>query len=355
MSAVQDDAGLPDLLPEADRGRWTKLNEQQQALASVRLAAFRSWRAGELDVDRAAEAAGLSRSRFYRLAAEWRSAPSLAALGVLAGLGGARARLDPDAVNALQAKVAEVVRLNADASVAETVRHLIDASGVTADRLPGAIKLREIVEAERRRVAATHEAGHAVQFDCSAINLPRDGGRPHILFACLDVGTGLVLGAALGVEADEQRGYPAAAVNARARLAGPLASLPWAHRLARVEMTAGADLDRAVGLVKRLEAAGVVPHPQLARRPRRYGRYIRAVAGARIGRVEITPARTEAGSALPDNGNMAPWTAEDAIDAVLRAFDDHNAALLAGLRTAADGRPPDGLVHLLRVLAEAGR
>ena len=65
-------------------------------------------------------------------------------------------------------------------------------------------------------------------------------------------------------------------------------------------MTAGIDLDRAVAFIRRLEAAGVRPRPQLARKPRRYGRYVRNVAGTRIGRIEITPARTESGAALPD-------------------------------------------------------
>lgn len=349
MSAEKVEVKLPDSLPAPDRERWVRMTDEQRATAAARMEAFEAWRGGDAGV--AAERLGLSRSRFYRLAAQWRSAPSLAALGALAGMGGARPRLDPGAVNALQAQVAEVVRLNAGASVAEIVRHLLKASGLAADRLPGAVKLREIVEAELRRVAATHEAGHAVQFDCTAVNLPRDDGRPHILFACVDSGTGLVLGAAVGEVADEERGYRDAAASARVRLAGPLSALPWAHRLARVEMTAGVDPDRAVAFIKRLDAAGVAPLPQLARRPRRYGRYIRNVAGARMGRIEITPARTEAGAALPDNGNMTPWTAEKALAAVLRAVDDHNAALLPSLREAAAGRPPEGLDRLLGVLS----
>lgn len=353
MSAGQVKAILPDSLPKADRERWSGLTDAQRETASARLAAFVAWRDGGIDVDTAAAKVRLSRSRFYRLAAAWRGAPSLAALGVSPAVDGARSRLDPEAINALQGKVGEVVRLNAGASVAEIVRHLVEASEVAADRLPGAVKLREIVEVELRRRAATHEAGHAVQFDCSAINLPREAGRPHILFACLDVGTGLVLGTAVGEEADEGLGYREAAQDARSRIAGPLARLPWAQRLARVEMTAGVDLDRAVAFIKRLETAGVAPLPQLARRPRRYGRYIRAVAGARIGRIEITPARTEAGAALPDNGNMKPWTKDQAKAAVSRAFDDHNAMLLPRLHEESDGRPPDELDRLLFILARA--
>ena len=306
-----------------------------------------------MDVDTAIKLSGLSRSRFYRLAAEWRSAPSLTALGALVGAGGSRVRHDPEAINALQAKVSQVVRLNGGVSVSQLVRHLVAESGLAANRLPGTIKLREIVETELRRVAATQEAGNAVKFDCSAINLPRADRRPYILFACLDVGTGLVLGTSIRDTADAEQGYRDAAADARTRLSGSLARLPWARRLANVEMTAGADVDRSIALVHRLLAGGLAANLQLASAPGRYGRYIRKLAGTRIGRIEITPTRTEQGSVQADNDDVRPWTMAEAAAAVTRSFDDHNATLLPKLEELAQGRPPEALDHLLDLLSRS--
>lgn len=324
----------------------------QRSKARARLAAFQAWISGKMGINEAVKASGLSRSRFYRLAAEWRSAPSLAALGAFTGGGSARQRLDSDAVNALQSVVADIVRLNAGASVSQLVRLMIERAGVPEDKLPGTIRLRNIVENEVRRVTATGEAGHAIRFDCTAINLPRHDGRPFVMFACIDVGTRLILGMALSEEALAAVGYPAAAEDAQRRIAAMRDRLPWALRLTRVEITAGVDIDASVALVEALGARGVRANVQLARVDRRFGRYFRASVGERIGRIAITPARTTAGLAMADNGDMSPWTSADAAAALRMAVDDYNMSILTEVSAAPGGNPPDDLVLMLNVLTQ---
>ena len=324
----------------------------QRKRASDRLQAIEGWNSGTLGIDSALESTGLSRSRFYRMAADWRAAPSLVALGAFAGAGGTKSRLDGDAVNALQAVVTDVVAMHADATVSQLVQLMVQQAGVSTDKLPGASKLRAIVETEMRRIRATGEAGNAVQLDCTAINLPREGGRPHILFAVLDVGTRLIFGAAVAADGDGAEGYRLAAIDARERIGRIGHALPWALRTGRIEITAGVDAGNSAALVQRLRSGGVRAHPQLASAPRRFGRYFRAVVGTRIGRVEITPLRTEDGLAMPDNGDMTAWSVREAGEALRQAVEQHNESLLAELPVEKDRRVPDDLVRTLDILSE---
>lgn len=341
---------FPDLLPESDRKRWEAMTPVQRARASDRLAAIAGWRAGEIALDQALASSGLSRTRFYAVAADFRATGSLKSLGAFAGVGASRKRLDPDAVNALQAVVSDVVAMNNGASVLQMVRLMVEASGVDESRLPGSTRLREIVDAEIRRVEATGQAGHALKLDVTAINLPRADGRPHIMFTLIDEGTRLVFGACTAGLPEEEAGYRAAATDALSRLSGSLSSLRWADRLVRIEITVGADRDAGPALRACLVHGGVHAHVQLARA--RYGRYFRKLIGPRIGRVEITPLRTEEGLAVPDNGDMTPWTDEAATVAVQLAVDQHNAAILQALDVKS-GRQvmPDDLSRSLEILA----
>jgi hypothetical protein len=349
---AEDDAlgVFPSGLPESDRGRWAELTVAQRANAAKRLRAFRAWQSGNQSLNDAVAASGLSLSRFYRLAAAWKATPSLAALGVFRGSGAARERLDPEVIGALQAVVKDVVMLNDGAPVSQLVRIMVERSGVEEKKLPGALRLREIVENERRRVAATGEAGHTVMFDCSAINLPQADGRPHVMFVLVDKGTRLILGAAVGPSADATDGYARVAADVRARTSNDLANVPWSLRASQIYLTAGLDVAAAENIVLNLREAGVRT-VQLKRVPRRYGGYFRQVIGDRIGRIAITPARTEQGAATPDNGDMRPWTESEAMAAVAHAVDEHNAGVLQDLPDGAGSRMPDDLDKTLTLLA----
>lgn len=346
-----NDSFFPPTLPESDRARWTQMTPAQRKKARSRIAAFNAWAAKEMSLEDAVQASDLSRSRFYRLAAEWRAAPSLAALGAQTGSGAAVARLDGDAVNALQAVIPGIVELNAGASVSHLVRLMVDQARVPEKKLPGKIRLRRIVENELRRVAATGEAGHAVRFDCTAINLPQPNGRPYILFACIDVGTRLILGAAVMEEPEAVPGYRSAAADARKRIGASLSELPWASRLTRIELTAGVDIDASIALVARLKEGGVRANVQLARVEKRFGRYFRQAVGERIGRVVITPGRTKEGIAMPDNGDMSPWTLADAAAAVVTGVEEHNLATRIELISDCRDEPPVDLRRSLDLLA----
>jgi hypothetical protein len=323
----------------------------QRKKAEARIKAFEEWHEGILGTDAAVKASGVSRSRFYRLAAEWRAARSLASLGALRGSGAAVAKLDSDAVNALQAVIPDIVRLNEGARVSQLVRLMVERANVPPGKLPGKVRLRQIVENELRRVAATGEAGHAVRFDCSAINLPRADGRPYILFTCLDTGTRLILGAAVAQEPEALFGYRAAAADALQCIGGPLAKLPWALRLTRIDLTAGVDIEQSVALVWHLMGGGVRANVQLARVEKRFGRYFRQCVGERIGRVSITPGRTSKGLAMPDNGDMSAWTLAEAAAAVATAVEAHNADALGEVSSKPRGRPPADLLLALELIA----
>lgn len=344
-----DEAAFPSPLPESDRPRWDGMTVTQRSRARRRLDAIVAWRAGELPLAQAIEAADLSRTRFYAVAAAFKDAGDLESLGAFAGTGAARQRLDPNAVNALQAVVAEVVATNRGASVNQLVRLMVDAAGVK-ENLPGSTRLRSIVEAEIRRADATGQAGFALKMDFTAINLPREDGRPHIMFTLIDEGTRLVLGASVGAATDEDAGYREAARDAIDRVGGELSSLLWADRMMRVDATVGTDGARAAALRARLMSDRTHPPVNLA--PGRYGKYFRKLVGERVGRVAITPLRTETGMAVPDNGDMTPWSDEAARAAVALAVGQHNADILAGL-DAGTGRPvmPDELANALAILS----
>lgn len=352
------DAGNPDLasddfpeaLPESDRESWNAMTPSQRSRARDRLDAILAWQAGDCRLDEAVASSGLSRTRFYTVAAEFRSAGTLASLGAFAGAGGQRQRLDPEAVNALQAVVADVVATNEGASISELVRLMVEAAEVDQKKLPGATRLRGIVETELRRAKATGQAGHALKLDLSAINLPRADGRPHIMFTLIDEGTRLILGGWSGGTTDEFVGFRQAALDAHERIRGPLADLKWADRLMRIDAEVGGDRAQAAAFRSRLLDGGVGAGVNLS--PTRYGRYFRQLVGPRVGRIEITPGRTETGQASPDNNDMTPWPDEAARAAVAQAVDQHNASVLTELGETT-GRPvmPDGLERALAILS----
>lgn len=120
----------------------------------------------------------------------------------------------------------------------------------------------------------------------------------------IDEGTRLNLGAWSGGTADEAEGYAHAARDASARIAGALTDLKWADRLTRIYAQVGGDRAKVAALRARLMDAEVGAGVNLA--PACYGRRFRQLVGPRIGRIEITPGRTEAGHASPDNSDMTP-------------------------------------------------
>lgn len=348
-----EDVDFPPELPASDLVKWQKLTADQRISAANRIKAFADWHSGLMTLDKALDLTDLSKSRFYRLAADWRAMPTLDALGAAAGTaGGAKStRLHPTTVNALQAVVSNVVRFNHGASISQLVRLMVEEAKVPADTLPSPVRLRQFVEDELRRLQATGEAGHAIRLDCTAIDIPREGGRPYVMFACLDAGTRLILGAAVGEEPVAASGYALAAGDALRRIERDFCELSWTKRLARIEITAGTDVDASVCLVKRvLDATSA--NVQLASSPKRFGKYLRTIVGPSVGRVLFTPARTESGLATPNNKKMTPWSQANAAGAVEVMVNEYNANILKDLIPQEGSHPPDALMAALGVMAQ---
>lgn len=341
-------------LSPTERDRWESLTPSRRGDAEARFVIFEKWKDGDLDADEAIRQFGKSPSRFYRLAAQWRQLPNLTALGVGISAPRTRSKLDSDVVNRLQSKVSEVVRMNADASVNRQATLLLKAAGYGDDRPIGMPALRRIVEAERWRIDAVRRVGHQILLDCSAINFPRTDGRPHILFLVADAGTGLALGFSLGSEADVRQGYAAAAANALRWIERNGAGLPWSAALTQTVVVAGNDDDAARGLVNWMVSESVGGNVLMASSPRRFGSQFRKLYGERLGRVQITPARTLQGDALPDNGNMTPWSEDEVHEELDRIFAGNNRALMDGLREAGEASPPGTLLAFLDRLAQLG-
>ncbi|MCH2239764.1 MAG: hypothetical protein MK060_17960 [Blastomonas sp.] len=351
VRSISVDEQFPAELPEIERARWQTMTVYQRSLAANRIKAFVGWQAGELSLADALVLAKLSKSRFYRLAAKWHDTPNLDAVGAFTGTaGGKSSRLDPLVVNALQAVVPEVVRLNQGSSVRRLVNLMKERVKIPEDDLPSELRLRKFVEDELRRVSATGMAGHAIRFDCTAIDIPQADRRPFIMFAAIDTGTRLVLGVAVLESATAIKGYAMAAADALDRIPSDFGGLSWTDRVARIEITAGADIDPSMELVESLsQRVGALV--QLARAPKRFGRYLRRSVGDGIGRILFTPARTLTGDAAPNTKDMTPWMFENAQGAVREAVSAYNKAILATLTDAVSKPVPGELILALKHVA----
>lgn len=342
-------------LPPRDQAHWESLTPARRREAAARFVLFDQWEAGELSAEEAINQFGKSPSRFYRLAAQWRDRPSLDALGVGIRAPRTRARLDPVVVNALQAKVSHVVRMHADASVSQQAAFLLEAAGFGGQKPIGTTALRKIVETERRRVEASGRLGHQIGMDCSAINLPQASGRPYILYVIVDAGTGITLGFALSASVDVTAGYSAAAGSAAQWIEQNGAGLPWSSRLSQTILVSGDDDAKSKKLVEGLSAAGIGGNVLRSSGRKRFGSQFRKAYGERLGRIQITPARTLEGDALPDNGNMTAWSADEAHAELERTFQQSNAALLGGLSLQEGSLPPSSLIHFLNHVSSWGK
>jgi hypothetical protein len=341
-------AGLSD----ADREQWASLTPTRRREAETRFEVFEAWNAGTIDAQNAIQRIGKSPSRFYRLAAEWREKPSLDALGVGIRAPRKREKLDPAVVNRLQAKVGEIVRLYADLSVARQARLLMDAAGFANGKPIGLTTLRKIVEDERRRVDATGRLGYQIGLDCSAINLPQPNGRPYILYVIVDSGTGIALGYSVSATVDVVSGYAAAAQSALQWILREGANLPWAAHLVQTVIVSGEDDASSRQLVEGLQSVGLGGNVLRAISRRRFGSQFRRAYGERLGRIQITPARTLEGHALPDNGNMTPWPEAEARFELERTFADHNSSVIDRLEHREGSSPPESLLELLKKLKD---
>lgn len=354
-----DDAGhavlipfLGDPLPPAEAAMWAAMSTERRAKAMQRLKTLARWQDGEGDIPpaQAAADAGVSLNRFFEMAKAWREARSLSSLGTFAK---SSRRTDPREV-ALQRIVARVIGKWPTGSVRQMAIDLGQAFEEAGGGKVGTSMLRRVVEDELRRREVEGQLGNEIQFDCGACSLLRPDDSPYTLFAVLDRGSQLLLGAALGDVADSRTGYAAAAGDALRRIdAGVFDGLPWVDAVARMALVAGLDADHWVALQARMASAGVKAPVQPSTSPKRFGRYLKPAVGDRLGRLDMWYGRT-----VPDDAR-APKVADRSLrldpadaDAFLAVqLDEHDADRRALLAPAPDAILPDDLLVALRTLA----
>lgn len=355
-SVAADAAILSDLLgaplPAAEAAMWATMSEERRKKAVRRMEVLRRWNGGEGDLTAvgAAAAAGVGMTRFFEMAKAWEADRSLAALGTFAK---SSRRLDPREV-ALRQIVAKVLGPDPNGSVRRMAMKLGEAHSSSGGEKVGLSMLRRVVEFELRRRDAEGRLGADIQFDCAACSILRRDDTPYTLFAILDRGSQLVLGAALGDVADSSAGYAEACRDALRRLAaGEFDDLPWAGRVVRMELVAGLDADRWANLRPRMAAAGVSAPVEPSTRPGRFGRYLRSAVGERLGLVDMWYGRTIADDRAPKVSDRSPRLGEADARAFLAAqIDSHDEERMGRLETVDGARSPDDVGRALRLIAE---
>lgn len=331
---------------------WAGLRPGERPDAVRRAVALTRWHAdrGGWTADDAAAAAGVSRNRFYALAAGWEdeAGRSLANLGV--GADAPRTRrsvFDEALLERLREAAARIVsRDGADArSVSSMVPELAReiptgaAGGDAGRKVPKTAALRAML-VEARRLHELHGGlGVDFGFDLCACQLSDQQGRPYVLFVCLDVGTGFVLAYGFGDPARSLERHRALASEVLERW-GPDSGqvLPWSRAPERVEMVVGLDRvpfrDWADAIREDVRArSGANLQPAIA--PRRFGRYLRKHFGSAVGRVRLLPSATRSPDEATDMSVLTNerYTLEDALARVGLEISDHNRDVLGRLRS----------------------
>jgi hypothetical protein len=351
------------------------MSPAQQRKALARIALLRRWHEtrGDLTASKAADLAEVGTKRFYEMASAWKAnerlvdteaqpetANSLAVLGAFASPGRStrKRRLDPRAVNALQAVVAKVVADRSGASIemlrarlVEAARRWLadhDAAGSDAVSMPSKMIVRAMIEREIDRVGESQAIGHAVRLDHAAISLVDGEGRLHVAYMILERAVGMVLGFSLGSPGGVTAGYAAAAADAVARM-GAAAPLPWAHSTSNLDMVRGGDEGALDRLVADLVGEKGLPAVTVTRQGE-YGRYIRQILGERIGRIYFRGSRTITREAGTDVASGA-YGADEARLRLNVEVEAHNRAVTDGL--CGKRPPPRNLIAALSRIASA--
>lgn len=338
---------LGDPLPEEQARLWAEMSAEQRAKSMQRMTTLTRWNLGQApqDANLAMWNAGLkSVSRFYEMAKAWKETPSLRVLGVL--VTAPRKRMNRHE-NILAEKAVEVIDAKPDSSVRQLAIALGDAAGL-ATETPSYNTLRRFVEEELRRRSAKARPGEDVMFDCCACSMHRMDGSEYTLYAVLDRQSQLILGASLGDAHDSRRGYRMAAASALEKIESPpLAGAAWVERTARFELVVGADAGSWTDIRSELARAGVTAPMEPSTRPRRFGRYIRQICGPRLGRIVLSPLKTD----QPVNGGSVVAPTVDDVARLWLEIDAHNADRLSGLDRDPEAGPPADLTAILRHLA----
>ncbi|UAJ11075.1 hypothetical protein [Polymorphobacter megasporae] len=329
---------------------WAALSVAQRAKAMQRMTALSRWTGddGKLDAKKAAGDAGVSVTRLYEMAKEWRTKRSLDSLGTFAGAPKTRLGVHDAAIR--RALVA-VFDANPQGSVRKLAFDLEAAIGEHIEDPPSHNTLRRYVEEERRRREREDLAGNDLMLDCSACVLKPSDDVLMTAFVIVDRATQVIVGAGLGDVADSRAGYSRAARDGRRRLfRGELGRLRWAERMARAEIVVGTDLSVWTGARERFAAAGVGCGVEMSTRSNRYGRYLRPATGLRIGTVVLMPTHTVSS---PDGSVLKRVTSptDDHVARFSVEVDEYNATAMSGFSHGSNLPPPPDLPRLLELLS----
>lgn len=203
----------PTGVPESELVLAGRLSTSMRGVVARRLRAVARWiresEQGRSNVAEAAAAAGLSKPRFYAVAADWRASRSIASLGARASEKHTRsARLAPDARKATALLIQDVLRDDPGTSIMALVRRL-DAAGVP----PISYSAVRRLWLEAKRSAPAGAFGAELLFDSVGLDAATDGERMR-LYVVIDHGTGLVLGAAEATSRSRSWGFVHAADDA---------------------------------------------------------------------------------------------------------------------------------------------
>lgn len=340
---------LGNPLPAEEAVLWAELSERQRAKALQRMAALTRWNRKEAPHDAvlAAANAGLKHtSRFYEMAKAWGDAPSLKVLGVLATAPRTRKSKHEDL---LSEQARELVDAYPGESVRQIALKLAETPGL-GKKPPTYNTLRRYVDDELRRRSRKARPGKYVGFDCCACSMQRMDGSEYALFAIVDQESQLVLGAALGDPARSRRGYADAASDALRRICrSPLAGVAWLERVEGFQLVVGVDGDRWSDIKSEVAAAGVDAPIEPSTRRQRFGRYLKPAIGSRLGRIALSPNRTQdLGGGAGDAASSKP-SSDDVMRLALEV-EAHNAPLVDQLERLDDSKPPADLIALLQHL-----
>lgn len=342
------EAAWPGGVPEQEAMLAGRLSKELRDVVAERLRVVDGWtRENEEDRPSAAEAAaalGLSKQRFYAVAAEWRTSNSIASMGARASEKRTRPpRLGADVLSVASTLIREALREDPRSSVASIERRLI-AAGVPS--MSYATVRRLLFDAKRN--APSGPFGAELVLDSVGLDAVSDGQRMR-LYVVLDRGTGCVLGAAEATNRTGIWGYVHAADDARTNMDRmDLAGLSAATEEPRVLLHPQRD-DDAGGRVleSRLASAGT----SCTMISGSTGSVALEVLGERIGDVwaGIGERDDQVSYRHGRPARMPEYTAATSI-AVMKAIDEHNRR-----RLAVPGTDPSPAASLERARASVSQ
>lgn len=339
--------------PNADElTLWAGMASDRREAALQRIAVLRRWteEPGELTAAEAAEQADVAVSRFYEIASAWRADPTLASLGTYVKKPGRKGpRLSGEAVNRIQALLPRIVGANSKMKVGAIAGLIQVDPSLEGMKLPHLNTLRTMIEREKRRLRAEELVGLRPGLDAVACNLVRPDGRHHVVFAVVDRTARFILGFSVGDVRDSRGAYRRAAADALDRInRNEIPGMPWADKSERVDVIIGDDEPAWQEARSDFRSAEKGIPFELIIGPRRYGRYLRIVAGTTIGDLRIWPARTDTDEIA--DGSLTHTDAE-ATTAIEVEVAKHNAEVMA--QSVADGadRPAPITMRILKFIA----